>query len=824
MDRGASPHLSWTLAPVSAVLVLSALSLPHQPYTGVLLSGDRVASVMRASPGERAGLVAGDRVTLWPARADAPSNPLADAAPDRTLRLLRERDGKLAEVTLYPSPLPAEERRMMSGLLAVASGFVLLGGWVWSQRRDGLARTFLLLCLAFAWLLAPFPRFGSPGAALAYETLYSGVTVFLPALFVHFFALFPERLRLRGRIRPVARIAYGVATSLFAIAVALTAFQLATAQRPEPALELLNGVAALWFAACIAVALGLFVRSYVQVRSEDARRRLRVALIGTACGMGPLVALVLVHNLAPGPPLPGERWAVTLTLLVPASFAWATLVHQVFEFRVAMRALAALGALALVGGLVFWAGEWLGQAWRADLGGGIAGGALAFLALAAAVAGPAGAWLRALGERVVPNPHERSLAEWLTRHPASRGGLRLQLEAACATVAERLLLDGCAALIVEGDASRPAARVGHTRLPEGAELTPALLHALGRTPVGLDDPLLAGAPRRALESVGASWVLVVGEGAPRAALLLGRRLSGPWLSVPEMRELTRFAHHLDVMLENATLREAATLHGAFDRELTRAQTIQAHLLPRRTPAYASLDCAAASLSSEAVGGDYYDFVKSPGRVLTLAVGDAAGHGVPAALMGVWAQACFRNEARRGSGPGRVLSALNRELVSMEQPDAFVALLCARVEVLEGRLYYANAGLTPPLVRHADGRTEELVESGVLLGVTGEAQYADAFLDLEAGDVVVLYTDGLTEARRADELYGTERLIAALDRLAAKKAAEIVRELTDEVRAFADQTLDDLTVVVLKQLTHPARRGQAGENPLKWRPAPADVLR
>src|SRR5262249_2493537 len=162
----------------------------------------------------------------------------------RALRLLRERDGRLAEVTLYPSDLPAAERRMMSGLLAVASGFVLLGGWVWSQRRDALARTFLLLCLAFAWLLAPFPRFGGSLAPLAYETLYSGVSVFLPALFVHFFALFPERLRLRGRIRPVARIAYGVATTLFGAAVALTLWQLATGQRPEPALELLNGVAA----------------------------------------------------------------------------------------------------------------------------------------------------------------------------------------------------------------------------------------------------------------------------------------------------------------------------------------------------------------------------------------------------------------------------------------------------------------------------------------------------------------------------------------------------------------------------------------------------
>ena len=234
------------------------------------------------------------------------------------------------------------------------------------------------------------------------------------------------------------------------------------------------------------------------------------------------------------------------------------------------------------------------------------------------------------------------------------------------------------------------------------------------------------------------------------------------MSVPEIQELERFAAHLEVRVENATLRKAATAHGAIHRELSRAHAIQRHLLPRRAPAYPTLDCAAAALSSEPVGGDYYDFVKVPGRVLTLAVGDAAGKGVPGALMGVWAQACFRNEARRGAGPGQVLTALNRELVSMDQPEAFVALACMRVDVRPARLTYANAGLTPPLLRRASGAVEVLSESGVLLGVTTEARYADTRVDLEAGDIVVLYTDGLTEARHGEDMFGPERLADVLE--------------------------------------------------------------
>jgi hypothetical protein len=93
-----------------------------------------------------------------------------------------------------------------------------------------------------------------------------------------------------------------------------------------------------WFAAGLVFALALFARSYLRARSPDARRRLRVALAGTLLGAGPLALLILVRNLSPGTEVPGERWAVVLTLFVPASFAWAVVVHRIFDFRIALRA------------------------------------------------------------------------------------------------------------------------------------------------------------------------------------------------------------------------------------------------------------------------------------------------------------------------------------------------------------------------------------------------------------------------------------------------------------------------------------------------------
>ena len=827
MDRGASSQwLSWMIWPVCAVLAFAALTLPRQPYTGLMLRGDWVARVEPSSPGEAAGIRPGDRLLHDPALGPGPENPLAGAQPGVALPLLREHGGNIDGITIVPAPLPVEERRVMAMLLAVASGFLVLGGWLWSERRDRMTRAFLLMSLSFACLIAPFPRFQSPAATLAYETLYSGITLFLPALLIHFFALFPEATRTRGTLTPVVRIAYGVSAGLFSIEVLLAIAPLVARHLLDPFQELLQSMAALWFGLGTLVAIALFVRSYVLARREDTRRRLRVALAGTVLGFLPLAALVLVRNLFPGVSLPAERGAVMLTLLVPASFAWAAGVYRVFEVRMALRAAVMLGFLLVMSAVVFSLGEWLAGAWRPDLGHGIAGGALAFVVFISAVAGPAARALRDLGERMVPDVRERSPYQILESRIKLRGASADALyAAACETVAEWLRLDGCAALDLAGGPPRLAARAGRTRAPGLDSASATQLRALPEHARPVDGAPLQPAVQQALEAAGVSWIAPLGAQPVRAVLLLGARVGGPWVSVPEIHELERFTAHVEVLIENATLRQAATAHGAIHRELSRAHAIQRHLLPRRAPAYPTLDCAAAALSSEPVGGDYYDFVKAPGRVLTLAVGDAAGKGVPGALMGVWAQACFRNEARRGSSPGQVLTALNHELVSMDQPEAFVALACMRVDVRPARLTYANAGLTPPLLRRANGAVEILSESGVLLGVTPDARYADIQVDLEAGDLVVLYTDGLTEARHGEEMFGPDRLADVLKWNADLKAAEIAQVLLGAVQSFSDQPLDDLTVVVLKQIGAPARNGDAAQDKsLKYSQAGADSSR
>jgi sigma-B regulation protein RsbU (phosphoserine phosphatase) len=425
---------------------------------------------------------------------------------------------------------------------------------------------------------------------------------------------------------------------------------------------------------------------------------------------------------------------------------------------------------------------------------------------------------------MVPIANEVSLGAWTPSAEVSRtGDASAMLREACEVIVRALRLDGCcAAGACESGGVRLLSYAG---VPLSPSPGPRFLAALSRQdgPGEVSSLDMAHEDRDALELAGVHWVLPVPGSPPPAVLLLGRRLAGGWLDRGEARDLERLGSHLAVALENAELRRQAGRHVALDRALVEAHHVQLHRLPRQTPVYPTLDCAAVTLSTESVGGDYYDFVQMGPREFTLAVGDAAGHGVPAALVLAGVQSRFRAEAPRARNTGDLLEALNRDLVAMDQPEKFVGMLCARVDVSSGVLRFANAGLTPPLVRRADGRLEELRESGTLLGVSDTARYSVASVELDAGDIAVVYTDGLTEASRGGRMFGIEGIQEVLDRHGHRRAPDLVEELVAAVRRWANEPLDDMTVVILKQLTQPANRARIGQMPIKSQTVSTDTL-
>lgn len=255
-------------------------------------------------------------------------------------------------------------------------------------------------------------------------------------------------------------------------------------------------------------------------------------------------------------------------------------------------------------------------------------------------------------------------------------------------------------------------------------------------------------------------------------------------------------------LEQAREREQE--RARYENELEVARRIQARLLPSRPPVVVGYDVAGRSDSAREVGGDYYDHLDLGNGRWLLVVADVSGKGVPAALLmsGFRAALMSQDDAGPMPEPDRVASRLNEFLVASVEPGRFVTAFLGFLDAPTGRFVYVNAGHNPPLLRRASGEVEMLREGGLILGILPGSTFESGATTLAAGDVLVLYTDGVTEGADATgEQWGDERLIACLSASHAGSATAIGSRIADEVRAFEGDTgpADDLTVLVVKRL-------------------------
>ena len=239
---------------------------------------------------------------------------------------------------------------------------------------------------------------------------------------------------------------------------------------------------------------------------------------------------------------------------------------------------------------------------------------------------------------------------------------------------------------------------------------------------------------------------------------------------------------------------------AQEQELAVARRIQQDLLPRGVLAADGLEVVGANKPCFEVGGDYFDYFKLADGRIALAIADVAGKGVPAALLMSNLQAILRAECARGTAVPQVPTQANRQLMeSLGGNSKFITFFYGALDPGARRLSYSNAGHNPPLVVRADGRIEELVTGGLILGVFPLAEYDEGKVDLAPGDLVVLFTDGVTEAESRHGLFSDERLQELLVRERGRSAKEIAQTILDEVDAFSHgrHQTDDVTVVVVK---------------------------
>lgn len=240
------------------------------------------------------------------------------------------------------------------------------------------------------------------------------------------------------------------------------------------------------------------------------------------------------------------------------------------------------------------------------------------------------------------------------------------------------------------------------------------------------------------------------------------------------------------------------LRGAGAVEIESASRVQSRLLPRRGPWLATLKYGALACPARGVGGDYYDFMPVGPRRVAIALGDISGKGVPAALMTAALQASLRSHYAVGAGDlAERLRSVNRLFRDWTATGDFATLFVGEYDDRTGVLRYANCGHVPPLLRRADGVIERLAPTAPVIGVLAEWPCAIAEARLAAGDTLLIYSDGASEARnRENEEFGEDRLAACLGAVSRMGVAAALAAIADQVRRFeCDGPGDDLTLVI-----------------------------
>lgn len=265
--------------------------------------------------------------------------------------------------------------------------------------------------------------------------------------------------------------------------------------------------------------------------------------------------------------------------------------------------------------------------------------------------------------------------------------------------------------------------------------------------------------------------------------------------------VTFFIYFLNNVADEQNMRSAKAV---MENELEIARTIQLSIVPKTFPPFPQVDhCDLYALLEPAkeVGGDLYDFFFIDEKRLFFAIGDVSGKGVPSALMMAVTRTLLKAKMERDIDLAETISQVNNDLCDGNEMVMFVTAFCGILDIETGILEYCSAGHNPPYILRKDGRVEKVPSTrGVALGVVRDLTYGKATVLLNRGDVIVTYTDGVTEAANmTKDLYNDERLQACLAQTKGFEATQIVEAVFQDVKKFADGApqSDDITLLVLR---------------------------
>jgi sigma-B regulation protein RsbU (phosphoserine phosphatase) len=250
--------------------------------------------------------------------------------------------------------------------------------------------------------------------------------------------------------------------------------------------------------------------------------------------------------------------------------------------------------------------------------------------------------------------------------------------------------------------------------------------------------------------------------------------------------------------------ELLKLQVRYENELAIAADIQKKLLHQKPPEGTGLEISSINVMARAVGGDYYDFLKNDRDQLAMVVGDSMGKGMSAALIMTTVRAVWQSSSINGfKSPGEILGAINRIIhPDLRATESFITMFCALYDKETSNFKYCNAGHNPPILHTGNNRgCAQLEIGGIPVGMFPDAEYHSAEFILHENDLVVMYTDGVTEARDKKNVeFGYEGLCEVINQCHDKNPKDIVEEIMSAIIQYSGSSSlsDDVTIVILKK--------------------------
>ncbi len=292
------------------------------------------------------------------------------------------------------------------------------------------------------------------------------------------------------------------------------------------------------------------------------------------------------------------------------------------------------------------------------------------------------------------------------------------------------------------------------------------------------------------------------RGTLNGILCLGNKLTRTTFSADDAKLLNVLSDQIAIALENIDLYQAKLEQQQIQKEIMVAREIQKALLPSQIPQGPNFEISAMNIPSKDVGGDYYDFIRFNDDLIGIAIGDISGKGIAGAMLMSNLQATLRASVWQFREPAEVMKRINMQIANTTSAEKFATFFYGILDAKKLTFTFTNAGHNYPIIKQQNGQFCHLTEGGLVIGVNPNFDYKQTQMKLAAGDTIIFYTDGITEALNPQlEEFGEQRLLDIILNCPFKSAEDLRNLIYEEMIRFTQGQgqYDDLTLIVLRIL-------------------------